>query len=159
MGDDNATSPRPMANVLTEAREGRLGIAMTAEDFVYIDRDCQYFKDTILAVQRTADAIHRQDNWGLGEKEGKMVSAQTLVGRFRSKANNAGDGNSVWQIMEQHYKIVEDIQEVHRVVRERMMQSDSNFAAEFNHLNETLPERPPVPLKVGPYVLPDGSAR
>ncbi|WP_433662994.1 hypothetical protein ACQPW1_13145 [Nocardia sp. CA-128927] len=148
-----------MANILTEAREGRLGIEMKAEDFVYIDRDCQYFKEAIREIQRSADAIYRQDRWGLGETEDKMVSAQTLVDRFRKKANQAADGNSVWQIMEEHYRIVEDIQEVHRVIRERMMQADSNFASEFTYLNETLPQKPPAQLPAGPYLLPDGTGR
>ncbi|WP_228542174.1 hypothetical protein [Nocardia sp. XZ_19_369] len=157
MSDDK--SPRPMANMLAAARDGQLAVEMNPEDFVYIDRDCQFFKDTIRDIQEIMDNVSRQDHWGLGEKEDKMVSATTLVDRFRKKANGAGNGNSVWQIMEEHHRIVEDIQEVHRVVRERMMQADSNFAAEFNRLNETLPQRPPVPLKAGPYLLPDGTGR
>lgn len=158
MSDENAPS-RPMANLLNAAREGQVSVELTPEDFVYIDRDCQFFKDAIRDIQEVADTIHRQDHWGLGEQEDRLVSATTLVDRFRKKANQAEDGNSVWQIMEEHHQIVEDIQEVHRLVRERMMQADSAFAAEFNHLSDTLPVRPPVPLKTGPYLLPDGTGR
>lgn len=146
MGDDQATIPRPLANVLTEAREGRLAIGLNPEDFVYIDRDCNFFKDQIRDIQQIVDDVSRQEHWGLGETNDRMISARTLVARFKEKAKGAGDGNSVWQIMEQHYRIVEDIQEVHRLVRERMMQEDSAFAARFTELNVSLPERPPPPL-------------
>ncbi|WP_330229438.1 hypothetical protein OHA40_25745 [Nocardia sp. NBC_00508] len=157
MGDDNAQPPRPMANILSAAREGQLGIQMSPEDFIYIDRDCEFFKIEIRKIQRSMDAVSQQEHWGLGESSGDMVSASTLVDRFKTKARGAEDRNSVHQIMEDHYRIVEDIQDVHRIVRDRMMQADSNFAADFNRLNTTLPERPPVGLRFGPYALPDGT--
>ncbi|WP_234390777.1 hypothetical protein [Nocardia suismassiliense] len=159
MSDDGNPQVRPMANILNEAREGRLAIELKPEDFVYIDRDCQYFKDAIQNIQRIMDGVSRQSTWGLGETNQQMVSGSTLVERFKEKANGAKDGNSVFAIMEMHYKIAEDIQEVHRVVRERMMQADSSFASEFNRLNETLPQRPPAQLPAGPYLLPDGTGR
>ncbi|WP_433578687.1 hypothetical protein [Nocardia brasiliensis] len=156
---DDSEQPRPMANIITEAHEGRLAIKLRAEDFVYIDRDCDYFKNAIRMIQSIMIDVANEDFWGLGEKNEKMVSARTLVQRFQKKADGAADGNSVYAIMEQHYKIVDDIQEVHRVVRERMMQADSTFAQEFTHLNETLPQRPPAQLPAGPYLLPDGTGR
>ncbi|WP_238815808.1 hypothetical protein [Nocardia brasiliensis] len=157
MGDDN--TPRPMANMISAAREGNLTVTLTAEDFVYIDRDCEYFKGVIRQIQRIMAEVSDQKHWGLGENNAPMVSARTLVDRFKSKARGAGDGNSVWELMEQHFRIVEDIQAVHRAIRERMMQADSAWAADFNHKNETLPERPPVQLPAGPYLLPDGTGR
>ncbi|WP_040780593.1 hypothetical protein [Nocardia pneumoniae] len=157
MGDDNAQPPRPMANILNAAQEGKLGIRMSAEDFIYIDRDCEYFKDAIRKVQRSMDLVSRQEHWGLGESNGDMVSARTLVDRLRKKARGAEDRNSVHQIMEEHFRIVEDIQAVHRIVRDRMMQVDNKFAADINRLSTTLPERPPVGLRFGPYALPDGT--
>ncbi|AXK88973.1 hypothetical protein SAMN05421776_105209 [Nocardia farcinica] len=136
-------SPRPMANMLTAAREGALSVAMTPEDFVYIDRDCEFFKNTIRQIQRHVANISEQSHWGLGEDNAELVSARTVVERFRKKARDGDRGNSVWAIMEQHYQIVEDIQAVYRLVRERMMQADSEFASALTTLNETLPERPP----------------
>ncbi|WP_280411242.1 hypothetical protein [Nocardia asiatica] len=156
MGDDSEQPPRPMRNILNAAHEGQLGIKMSAEDFIYIDRDCEFFKDAIQKIQRSMDFVSGQTRWGLGEGNGDMVSASTLVTRFREKARGAEDLNSVYQIMEDHYRIVEDIQEVHRVVRDRMMQTDSNFAADFNRLNTTLPERPPVGVQFAPPRLPIG---
>ncbi|MGK8512168.1 hypothetical protein ACRS5S_30530 [Nocardia asiatica] len=157
MGDDNAQPSRPMGNILNAAREGQLGIQMSPEDFIYIDRDCEHFKIAIRKVQAVMELVSQQQHWGLGEGSGDMVSAQTLVDRFKKKARGAEDRNSVHQIMEDHYRIVEDIQEVHRVVRDRMMQADSNFAADFNRLNSTLPERPPVGVQFGPPRLPIGT--
>ncbi|MFE7742889.1 hypothetical protein [Nocardia sp. NPDC057455] len=159
MGDDNAQPPRPMGNILNAAREGQLGIQMSAEDFVYIDRDCQYFKDAIRKIQRYMELVSRQERWGLGESNDGMVSGKTLVDRFKAKARGAEDLNSVHQIMEDHYRIVEDIQEVHRLARDRMMQADSIFAAEFNRLNTTLPERPPVGVQFSAPRLPNGTTK
>ncbi|MFG3614899.1 hypothetical protein [Nocardia sp. NPDC047654] len=157
MGDDQPT--RPMANLVTAAREGNVAVQMTAEDFVYIDRDCDYFKRTIRRIQMMMDEVSRQPSWGLGETDQKLVSGSTLVDRFKDKARGAADNNSVYAILDDHYRIVEDIQEVHRIARDRMMQADSNFAAEFERLNTTLPERPPVQRPAGPVSLPDGTGR
>lgn len=159
MGDDKTPPDRPMANVLSAVRDGQANLEMRAEDFVYIDRDCEFFKDAIRNIQRAMDIVSQQTHWGLGESNSDMVSASTLVDRFKKKARGAEDGNSVYQIMELHFRIVQDIQEVHRIARDRLMQADSNFAAEFNHLNATLPERPPVQLPFGPVSLPDGTGR
>jgi nitrate reductase assembly molybdenum cofactor insertion protein NarJ len=61
--------------------------------------------------------------------------------------------------MEQHYQIVADIRNVYRIMRDQMMQADSEWAAAFNSLSETLPERLPVAPTPGPYILPGGSTR
>ncbi|MGK8490373.1 hypothetical protein [Nocardia asiatica] len=156
MGDDNTQPSRPMGNMLNAAREGQLGIQMSAEDFVYIDRDCEYFKNAIRTIQRSMDLVSQQERWGLGEGIDDMVSGQTLVDRFKKKARGAEDRNSVHQVMEDHYRIVEDIQEVHRIVRDRMMQADSDFAADFTRLNTSLPERPPAGVQFAPPRLPIG---
>lgn len=159
MSEETTPTARPMTNLLNAVREGQATVEMTPEDFVYIDRDCEYFKRTIRRIQSIAEQVSRQDSWGLGETTKNMVSGQTVVERFKQKAKQASDGNDVYTIMEQHYKIVEDIQEVHKTARERMMQADSEFAQEFTHLSETLPQRPPAQLPPGPYLLPDGTGR
>ncbi|WP_239476866.1 hypothetical protein [Nocardia arizonensis] len=159
MGDDQSVQPRPMANMITAASEGQISVSMTPEDFVYLDRDCEYFKTAIRQIQGLADQVSEQSAWGLGEANDAMTSARTVVGRFKVKASGALDGNTVHEIMQQHYRIVEDIQEVHRIIRDRMIQADSEFAAEFTRLNTELPERPPVAPKTGPYLLPDGTTR
>ncbi|MFR9767367.1 hypothetical protein [Nocardia sp. SC052] len=159
MSDDNTPKARPMANMISAAQEGQFSVEMKAEDFIYLDRDCDYFKDNIRDIQSIMNEVARQPHWGLGEQADGMVSAQTLVDRFKKKANLADDRNSVSEILDDHYRIVEDIQQTYRIVRDRMMQADSEFAAEFNRLNTTLPERPPVQLPYGPVSLPDGTGR
>ncbi|WP_280504687.1 hypothetical protein [Nocardia farcinica] len=136
-------SMRPLSNMLSAVSEGSVSFAMKPEDFIYIDRDCEYFKTTIRQIQRIASRISEQSHWGLGESNGEMVSAQTVVDRFKKKAKESGD-NSVWQVMEQHLQIVEDVQSFFRIARERLMQTDSEFASQFNTLNETLPDRGPA---------------
>jgi hypothetical protein len=157
MGDDKPT--RPMANLVAAARDGSVAVQMTPEDFIYIDRDCEYFKRTIRRIQMTMDEVSRQASWGLGETNRDLISGFTLVKRFKDKARGAEDNNSVYAILEDHYRIVEDIQEVHRLARDRIMQADGDFADDFNRLNTTLPDRPPVERPAGPVSLPDGTGR
>ncbi|MGW4844040.1 hypothetical protein [Nocardia brasiliensis] len=159
MADDTTPAPRPMANLISAARDGYAAVTMKPEEFVYIDRDCEFFKGAIRQIQGLAEQVSRQPTWGLGENTEKMVSGRTVVDRFKEKAKESKDSNDVYAIMEQHYKIVEDIQQAYHEVRKRMMQADSEFAASFTRLNETLPERPPAQLPAGPYLLPDGTAR
>ncbi|MFI6212882.1 hypothetical protein ACIBCD_12880 [Nocardia brasiliensis] len=159
MADDTTPAPRPMANLISAARDGYATVTMKPEEFVYIDRDCEFFKGAIRQIQGLAEQVSRQPTWGLGENTEKMVSGRTVVDRFKEKAKESKDSNDVYAIMEQHYKIVEDIQQAYHEVRERMMQADSEFAASFTRLNETLPQRPPAQLPAGPYLLPDGTAR
>lgn len=157
MSDEPA--PRPMANMLAAATEGQISVQMTPEDFIYLDRDCEHFKQVIRDIQSLAEEVSEQSHWGLGEANDDMTSARAMVGRYKVKAKGAPDGNSVYEIMEQHYRIIEDIQNTYRLMRDQMMQADSDWAAEFTAQNETLPQRPPAAPVLGPYLLPGGSTR
>lgn len=157
MADEPA--PRPMANMISAANEGQITVQMSPEEFIYLDRDCETFKTAIRQIQRLADQIADQLHWGLGEANDELHSARAMVGRYKVKAKGAPDGNSVHLIMEQHFKIVEDIQNTYRIMRDRMMQADSEWAAAYNSLSTSLPERPPVGPTPGPHILPDGSTR
>ncbi|WP_058853517.1 hypothetical protein [Nocardia jinanensis] len=150
--------PRPLEDLLTEAREGRLSvnlgagssdvIRVNAEEFVYIVRDCEGFKLLIRELQRMAEDIADRDKWDLGEDNPDLPSAATMVGRFRSKAKESEDSNDVFAILEQHYRIVEDIQELHRVIAQRYMETDETFAGRYNELMAGAP--PVVPLAMPP---------
>ncbi|MFI6313570.1 hypothetical protein ACIBEK_26005 [Nocardia fusca] len=156
MSEDSV--PRPLEDLLTEAREGRLSVNLgagspdsvrvNAEEFVYMERDCEGFKLLIQALQRTARDIFDRERWDLGEGAEDLPSAAVLVGRFRTKAQNAEDGNDVHAILEQHYQIVEDIQELHRVIAQRYMETDEAFAGRYNELMAGAP--PVVPLALPP---------
>lgn len=136
------TAPRPIANLITEAREGRLQLRIEPEDFVYIDRDCERFKRLIRTMQGEAEAISQieKQQWGIGADNAILTSAQTLVDRFRTKGK--GSDNSIHAILEDHFRIVEDIQTLHREIRQRYVDTDATFAARVNNLLAQLPEQP-----------------
>ncbi|NKY57643.1 hypothetical protein [Nocardia flavorosea] len=157
--------PRPLGSLLTQAREGSLSVSLgqgapdevraNAEEFVYIERDCEGFKLLIQELQSMAEDIADRERWDLGEKD--MDSARIVVGRFRSKAKGADDGNAIFEVLEQHYRIVEDIQELHRVIAQRYMETDDAFAARYNELMAGAP--PAVPLALPPAIpIPPGTA-
>ncbi|MEU4433500.1 hypothetical protein ACH474_00595 [Nocardia rhamnosiphila] len=149
---------RPLEDLLTEAREGRLSVNLgeglpdavrvNAEEFVYMERDCEGFKLLIRELQSIAREIFKRDRWDIGETSQGLSSAVVLVDRFRTKAQNAGDGNDVHAILEQHYRIVEDIQELHRVIAQRYMDTDESFAGRYNELMAGAP--PITPLAMPP---------
>ncbi len=95
-----------------------------------------------------AEDIADRDKWDLGEDNPDLPSAATMVGRFRSKAKESEDSNDVFAILEQHYRIVEDIQELHRVIAQRYMETDETFAGRYNELMAGAP--PVVPLAMPP---------
>ncbi|MBF6365031.1 hypothetical protein IU433_07140 [Nocardia puris] len=135
-------APSPLANLITEAREGRLGLRIEPEDFVYIDRDCTRFMELIRRMQREAEAISVIENsqWGIGADVAMLTSAQTLVSRFKEKAK--GSDNSVHALLEEHYNIVKDIRTLHNVIKDRYIAADAEFAQRVNALLERLPENP-----------------
>ncbi|NEW40810.1 hypothetical protein [Nocardia cyriacigeorgica] len=148
--NENDTSPNTLAGLITEANEGRLSVRVSqdvrvdAEEFISIERDCQAFKDLIRDLQRTAVEISDQEKWGLGEDKDPLSSANILVGRFREKAK--GSDNSVFEILEQHYKVVDEIQQLHHAIAQRYVEQDETFAARYNQLTAELP--PPGPIAV-----------
>ncbi|MFI5720823.1 hypothetical protein [Nocardia sp. NPDC051750] len=129
MTDENA-GERPLANLITEAQEGRMSVRLTPEEFVNINRDCDRFKTHIRQMQERAKIISETPDkaWGLGADNPLLTSAQTMVARFRTKAKGAEDGNDVHAILEQNYKIIEDIQSVHKIILDRYMATDTAFA-------------------------------
>ncbi|WP_433755521.1 hypothetical protein [Nocardia sp. CA-135398] len=144
MSDTTTPSAGPLASVIKDAQEGNLTVSFSNEvrvnaaEFVYIERDCEAFKEEIKNLQRIAQNISRREHWGLGETTDGMTSAATLVARFRGKAkivNTATDtDNNVYDILQQHYQIVDDIQNLHRTIAQKYMEQDEKFAAHYNEL-------------------------
>jgi hypothetical protein len=140
-----------LATFVNEAREGRLLVRMDPEQFVYVDRDCEFFKAKIRDIQQMMTDIAQQQTWGLGEqyrsKSGnELVSGKTMVKRYREKAR--GSQNSVYAVMESHYRVVEDIQDLFRTIRERYSQQDADWGARYRELEATLPPRSPAPQRI-----------
>lgn len=145
MSSDTTTqSAGPLASAITDAQDGKLTVSFSqevrvnADEFVYIERDCEAFKEEIRDLQRIAIAISDRKNWGLGETTDGMTSANTLVARFRGKAkivNQATDSdNNVYDILQQHYQIVDDIQNLHHTIAQKYVEQDQKFAARYNEL-------------------------
>jgi len=143
MSDDSTAGP--LASAIKDAQDGRLtvnynspDVRVNADEFVYIERDCAAFKEEIRDLQRIADRISQREHWGLGETTEGMSSANTLVARFRGKAkivNQATDSsNNVHDILDQHYQIVDDIQNLHRAIAQKYVEQDQVFAARYNEL-------------------------
>ncbi|GAA5058222.1 hypothetical protein [Nocardia callitridis] len=148
MSEENP--PRPLANLIDEAHEGRLLVRMDPEQFVRVDRDCEFFKNAIRDIQQKMIEIAQQDEWGLGEKytndEGKeLVSGKTMVHRYRTKAQ--GTQNGVYEVLESHFQVVEDFQNVFREIRTRYSEQDDGWAARYQNLEQTMPPEPPAPPK------------
>lgn len=164
---EDTPPPRPLEALLAQAREGQLSanlgegapdtVRANAEEFVYIERDCEGFKLLIRELQNLAVAIWERERWDLGENTPGLVSSVTMVGRFRTKAHHSEDGNDVHAILEQHYQVVTDIQELHRVIAQRYIETDDAFAARYNELMAGAP--PAVPLALPPAIpIPPGTA-
>ncbi|NEW36602.1 hypothetical protein GV791_29180 [Nocardia cyriacigeorgica] len=156
MSDETVSGP--FAGLIAEATEGRLStqlngdVQVNAEEFVYIDRDCQAFKDLIVDLQEIARTISDQAKWGLGEDQDPLSSASILVSRFREKAK--GSENSVHAILEEHYKIVDEIQQLHKAIAQRYIDTDEAFAARYNQLTAELPPPGPIaPTRTQPGVV------
>ncbi|RDI64437.1 hypothetical protein [Nocardia pseudobrasiliensis] len=170
MTGDNSPQPRPLEKLINDANSGNLTVSFSsdirvnAEEFVYIERDCQAFKDSIRSLQRVAQNISTQKSWGLGEDQQILPSAQTVVRRFRTKAAAIDPGkdsaNNVFDILEQHYQIVDDLQQLHRTIAQKYMEADQQFAAQYNELMAHVPPSPITPGPVqGPIQQADGKWR
>ncbi|MEV4239063.1 hypothetical protein AB0J47_28230 [Nocardia sp. NPDC049737] len=153
-------SAGPLAIAIKDAQDGKLTVSFSddvrvnADEFVYIERDCEAFKEEIRDLQRIAQSISDREHWGLGETTDGMTSAATLVARFRGKAkivNPATDtDNNVYDILQQHYQIVDDIQNLHRTIAQKYVEQDQEFAARYNELKANVePSQIGTPNQLG----------
>ena len=164
MADDSkpATPTGPLASLITEAQNGHLSVSFSpdvvvnADEFAYIERDCKAFKAELIKLQQAAQYISDQENWGLGEGEDRLISAKTLVPRFRSKAakvSPSDSDNNLVDIFKKHYQIVDDLQTLHHNIAQQYCEQDAAFAAEYNRLMANMPANPighPIQPGVGP---------
>ncbi|MBY8860818.1 hypothetical protein K7711_30390 [Nocardia sp. CA2R105] len=149
---DPATQ-RPLTNLINDAKSGSLSISMDLDKFVYIDRDCNTFKLQIQRIQQLMREVSRQTHWGLGEDyaakgDKDLVSAKTMVSRWKSKSEGAKDGNSAYDILDSHYKTIDDFQTLFRTIREQMTAHDQEQAAKYKQLEASLPQQAPAPQRL-----------
>lgn len=164
MADGGSPAPTgPLAGLITEAQNGNLSVSFSqdvvvnADEFAYIIRDCKAFKSEIVRLQAVAKGISSTPDWGLGEKNDRLPSAQKLVGRFRSKAMKAGlstdTDNNIHDILQQHHDIIDDLQTLHQTIAQNYCQHDADFAAEFNKKSANL-EPSPIGTPIQPGIVP-----
>ncbi|MEV0761020.1 hypothetical protein [Nocardia sp. NPDC050435] len=141
-----AVDTKAWQSMIDSAKNGNLSVkfndsvSVNAEEFVYIERDCQAMKDEIQALQRIATGISKREVWGLGESSDWIKSAPILVARLRAKAQGAADGNDVHSILQQHYDVIDKIQELHRTIAQKYTEADSAFSSKYNELMASLPQ-------------------
>ncbi|WP_019931089.1 hypothetical protein [Nocardia sp. BMG111209] len=139
----------PLADLISEAKNGHLNVSfnadmrVNAEEFAYIERDCDAFKDSIQKLMQIAKNVSEQKKWGLGEDQEILTSAKTVVHRFRAKAAVVDPGkdgaNNVHDILDRHYQIVDALQQLHRTIAQRYVETDQVFAARYNELMANMP--------------------
>lgn len=151
MADGGSQTPqRPLTGLIADAKSGNLSVRMDLDKFVYLDRDCNYFKLQIRKIQTQLDEISQQKHWGLGEDHvadgaRDLVSAKTMVARWKSKARGAGGENSFYDQLDSHWQTIDDFQTLFRAVREQMIGEDQAQAAKYKQLESTLAQQAPAP--------------
>ncbi|MEU7140482.1 hypothetical protein ABZ942_13610 [Nocardia sp. NPDC046473] len=126
--------PGPLTSLITEANEGRLSLRMSPEGFAKIERECVYFQDHVIReIQQDVRDISRIGTWGFGDHAGStLTSAPTMANRFRAKSMGHPSGDDFYTVLEEHWRAVEDIRQLHATIRDRFIAQDAEFAARFN---------------------------
>lgn len=121
----------PFTGLIEEARSGALNLRMEPEEFARLDRECTEFETVIRQIQQTMTDISNINTWGFGDNsESGLTSARVMAHRFRTKARGGDD--SFYDVLEEHYVIVEDIRTLHQLIRERFTAADEEWATRFN---------------------------
>ncbi|MFD4428183.1 hypothetical protein [Nocardia sp. NPDC058497] len=104
-------------------------VALDPAEFAEFDRGCAEFLRVIDQIRALAREIGDQAHWGLGEGDARLISGATVVARLRTKAG--GEGNSIGAVMAEHARVVAGIRAAHRVVWNRMMLADEEWAGQL----------------------------
>ncbi|MFC6013459.1 hypothetical protein [Nocardia lasii] len=116
--------------MIEQARAGALTVRMEPEEFARLDRECTEFQTVIGQIQQTMTDISAINTWGFGDNaESGLTSARVMAFRFRDKARGGTD--SFYDVLEEHYIIVEEIRVLHQLIRDRFMAADEEWAARF----------------------------
>ncbi|MFD3596641.1 hypothetical protein ACFWU5_28315 [Nocardia sp. NPDC058640] len=119
------------SGLIEQARAGALTLRMEPEEFARLDRECTEFQTVIGQIQQTMTDISNINTWGFGDNaESGLTSARVMANRFRNKARGSDD--SFYDVLEEHYIIVEDIRILHQLIRDRFMAADEEWASRFN---------------------------
>lgn len=115
--------------LIEQARTGAVALHVDPQAFVALDQAMEQRKTEIRAIQQLVQQVNQHESWGVGEQSAVLTSAQTLVGRLRGKG--AGGETSAYDALEGHWQVADEVQSLFRTIRERLQQTDSEFAAKF----------------------------
>lgn len=126
--DSNAS----ITELITEAENGNLALNANPEAFIALEKAMTERIVKLGLIQQKIRKVADQEVWGLGEASPVLTSAQTLVRRFREKAEH-GPNNAV-TVLQGHRDAAEQMRTLFRTIRARLEEADSAFAARFKDL-------------------------
>ncbi|MBB5917017.1 hypothetical protein BJY24_005929 [Nocardia transvalensis] len=141
MGDDSGR--QVFGPLIEQAKTGAVSLKVNPQAFVALDQAMEKRKTEIRAIQQLVQQVNQHESWGLGEKSAVLTSAHTLVQRFRDKGS--GGGSSAHEALEGHWQVADEVQSLFRTIRERLQQTDSEFAAQYRAISTA-----PGPAAPGP---------
>ena len=122
----------PVADLIAQAQSGALSLNADPAAFVALEKTMTERMQRISIIQQDIRMVAEQETWGLGEASAVLTSAQTLVRRFREKADS-GPNNAV-TALESHLVAAEEMLSLFRTIRQRYEETDAAFAARFKEL-------------------------
>ncbi|WP_280270050.1 hypothetical protein [Nocardia wallacei] len=118
--------------LIEQARTGGVSLQVDPQAFLALDQAMDKRKTDIRAMQQLMQQVGQHESWGIGEQAAVLTSAQAIVRRFR-EAGSGGSG-SAYEALEGHWQVADQIQGLFRTIRERLEQTDAEFAARFRAL-------------------------
>ncbi|UGT53968.1 hypothetical protein [Nocardia asteroides] len=122
----------PITELVTQAENGNLSLKADPAAFVALEKAMTERIQRLMLVQQKIRVVAHQEAWGLGESSEVLTSAQTLVRRFREKAEH-GPNNAV-TALQSHIDAADEMRTLFRAIRQRIEESDAAFAAKFKEL-------------------------
>ncbi|MCM6775428.1 hypothetical protein NDR87_15875 [Nocardia sp. CDC159] len=123
--------------LIEQARAGAVSLKVDPQAFLALDQAMRKRKSDIEAIQQLTRSVSQHEPWGLGEQSTVLTSARAMVQAFREKA--AGGPGSAERTLQSHWQVADELQTLFRTIRERLEQTDSDFAARLRALQPTPP--------------------
>ncbi|MGY0497318.1 hypothetical protein ACWZHB_02320 [Nocardia sp. FBN12] len=114
---------------------GSGALTMRPAEFAGIDAACDELLRAITRIRALAVEVGERGQWGLGEDNARLISASTLVARLRSLAG--AKENSIAATLDAHSRIIEDIRQLFRGARDRIVHADQEWTGQFNSMEST----------------------
>lgn len=141
MSDTDPEALVAFRELVGEARAGSLSVSLNPTEFAALDEACETFKSAIRDIQfGIREAGSAGVNWGLGDKNPRLTSAASLVGKYQKLAT--GEGNSLRTVLEEHFQVASEVQTLFKVIREDYIRTDEEFAAKWREMNNELESGP-----------------